>query len=94
MDDVDLEDWRPKAACREMPPTLFFPDGDRYDYATLERAKEVCRGCEVRSECLEWAVSHNQEHGVWGGMSETERKRYRRTWLARRRGIAVQGRAV
>lgn len=67
-------DWLTQAACREVDPELFFPIGlSAAAIAQTERAKAVCEGCPVRSECLKWAVDTGQTAGVWGGMSEHER---------------------
>jgi WhiB family redox-sensing transcriptional regulator len=68
-------DWREVAACRYAEPDLFFPgpaDGLPADEA--ERAKAVCAGCPVRRECLQFALATRQAYGVWGGMTEQERR--------------------
>jgi WhiB family redox-sensing transcriptional regulator len=54
----------------------------------IAAAKAVCRACTVREECLEFAISTNQEYGVWGGTSEEERRVLRRAWRARQRRAA------
>lgn len=73
-------DWRHKAACRHIvDPDLFFPIGNTGPALDqIEAAKRVCSPCEVRQECLEWALSTRQDSGVWGGLSEDERKALRR----------------
>lgn len=77
-------DWRQRAACIDEDPELFFPVGTTGPALDqLERAKAVCRRCQVVDQCLEWALSTNQDAGVWGGMSEEERRSLRR---ARGRG--------
>lgn len=71
-------DWRQHAACVGKDPELFFPvgvTGPALEQA--ERAKAVCRGCAVADECLQWALETNQDAGVWGGMTEEERRRLR-----------------
>jgi WhiB family redox-sensing transcriptional regulator len=84
--DWDLDDWRHRAACRDTDPDLFFPVGTTGPALDqIEAAKIVCRQCEARDECLEFALATNQESGVWGATSEEERRRMRKTWLARRR---------
>jgi WhiB family redox-sensing transcriptional regulator len=76
-------DWIHRARCRDEDPELFFPIGSTGPAAMqIERAKEVCVLCEVREDCLEWAMSTGQDAGVWGGLSEDERRALRR---ARRR---------
>lgn len=65
---IDVDDWTLKAKCRGMQDQLF-PDG-----ADQKRARAVCIGCEVRSECLAEALDNRIEWGVWGGMTERERR--------------------
>lgn len=66
--------WRTAAACRVFDPDLFFPVSPSGLAAQRQvaTAKEVCAGCQVRAECLEFALRTGQAHGVWGGMSEPE----------------------
>lgn len=72
-------DWRDHAACRDTDPELFFPIGNAGPALhQLDRAKQVCAGCPVRTSCLEWALAGGQEAGVWGGTSEDERRALRR----------------
>ena len=80
---IDLTgDWRPHAACRWMAPELFFPAGTTGIAAEeIEAAKAVCGECDVRADCLRFAVSTNQEFGIWGGTTEDERRDLRRHWL-------------
>ena len=68
-------EWRDRAACLDVDdPELFFPVGNTGPALNLiERAKAVCNGCTVREVCLSWAMEHNQDSGVWGGLSEDER---------------------
>jgi WhiB family redox-sensing transcriptional regulator len=79
-------DWRSRGACRTADPGLFFGhDGETADVRDEreEAAKTVCRRCPVRSECLSYAVAKPETAGVWGGMGEDERARYRRRLLRR-----------
>ncbi|HSP04945.1 MAG TPA: WhiB family transcriptional regulator [Acidimicrobiales bacterium] len=62
-------------ACRGADPDLFFPDRGE----SLEPAKRICSECVVRDECLEHALASGERFGVWGGTSERERRRLRRT---------------
>lgn len=72
-------DWRHRAACREVDPELFFPIGNTGPaLLQIEEAKAVCRRCPVSESCLEWALSTGQDAGVWGGMSEDERRALKR----------------
>ncbi len=78
--------WRSKAACLDEDPELFFPVGTTGPALDqVERAKSICRVCEVSVQCLEWALETNQDAGVWGGLSEDERRSLRRARQRRRR---------
>lgn len=68
--------WRPRAACQDVDPELFFPSdrGGPAAEAQAAKAKAVCAGCPVREQCLDWALSHSLGHGVWGGLTEEERR--------------------
>ena len=69
-------DWRSQSACLTADPELFFPLSSMGpSLRQVTEAKKVCGQCPVRAECLEFALSTNQVHGVWGGMSEDERRR-------------------
>lgn len=67
--------WRSRAACQHEDPELFFPPG-RDDVATAQiaAAKAVCARCPVRRQCLEFAVTHRQRDGIWGGLTDRERR--------------------
>ena len=70
--------WRAYAACRDTDPELFFPDGDiRFARAQVKAAKLICRGCPVSATCLSLALASGQEAGIWGGLTEDERRRLR-----------------
>ena len=72
-------DWRHRAICRDEDPELFFPVGTSGPaLLQIAEAKSVCRRCPVVSECLAWALESGQDAGVWGGMSEDERRAYKR----------------
>lgn len=80
------EEWREVAACRDMEPDLFFPVGTTGPALDqIEATKSICGVCDVKDACLDFALSTNQEAGVWGGTSEDERRRLRKKWLAGRR---------
>ena len=74
-------DWRDQAACRDADPELFFPDDDRSARAQVKTAKLICRGCPVSATCLNWALASGQEAGIWGGLTEDERRRLSRRGL-------------
>jgi WhiB family redox-sensing transcriptional regulator len=76
---VDIMDWRHEAACREVDPELFFPIGNSGPaLLQIDEAKQVCRRCSVMEECLRWAIDSGQDAGVWGGLSEDERRSLKR----------------
>ena len=67
--------WRKLAACRSAEPDLFFPAvPSDLTSGQAERAKALCRACPVRRECLQFALATRQSYGVWGGMTELERR--------------------
>ncbi len=75
------EAWRALAACRYEDPELFFPIGVTGPALPhIAAAKAVCRGCPVRDACLAFAVTTNQDYGIWGGLDEEERRVERRRW--------------
>jgi len=72
-DIADLE-WQEKALCAEVDPEIFYPEKG----GSTREAKMVCRSCEVRVECLQYALNRDERFGVFGGMSERERRRLKR----------------
>jgi len=66
--------WQDGANCRGANADLFFPERG----ASTRAAKAICRECQVREECLEFAITTGEKFGIWGGMSERERRRVRR----------------
>ena len=77
--------WQARANCIGVDPELFFPERG----SSTREAKEVCRGCVVRVECLEFAIANSEKFGIWGGMSERERRRVRRARLLQQREVAA-----
>jgi WhiB family transcriptional regulator, redox-sensing transcriptional regulator len=83
---AENDGWRLQAACRDTDPDLFFPvgtTGPALDQIATARA--VCDACPVQEPCLEFALMTNQDSGIWGGTSEDERRKLRKTWLAQER---------
>jgi len=78
-------DWRLLGTCRQVDPELWYPDKG----ASVKDPKRVCRSCPVRDQCLEYAMDHDERYGVWGGLSERERRRLRRTRMAGARPAAA-----
>jgi len=72
--------WMAQGNCSNKPPELFFPS----DGAGVEKAKNICASCPVKQTCLEHALSHRINHGVWGGCSERQRRRIRKERRQRR----------
>ncbi|MGH9067607.1 MAG: WhiB family transcriptional regulator [Acidimicrobiales bacterium] len=78
--------WQQRANCMGVDPELFFPQRG----ASTREAKEVCRGCVVKEDCLDYAIDHNEKFGIWGGCSERERRAVRRRRvLAASRSVAA-----
>ena len=77
--------WQSRANCMGVDPELFFPERG----SSTREAKEVCRGCVVREDCLEYALANSEKFGIWGGMSERERRRVRRMRVLAAQGISA-----
>jgi WhiB family redox-sensing transcriptional regulator len=70
-----IEDqWQERALCAQTDPEAFFPEKG----GSTREAKRICLGCEVRDECLEYALANDERFGIWGGLSERERRRLKR----------------
>jgi WhiB family transcriptional regulator, redox-sensing transcriptional regulator len=74
IEDADEDDWQDRALCAETDPEAFFPEKG----GSTREAKRICTGCEVRAQCLEYALAHDERFGIWGGLSERERRRLKR----------------
>ena len=72
--DLGDRTWQGQANCLGVDPDMFFPERG----ASTREAKGVCRGCVVREACLEYALVNGEKFGIWGGLSERERRRIRR----------------
>ena len=72
------DEWQLRAACRGPHSEVFYPPSnlERRDEkaAREERAKEICRTCPVKQPCLEYALRIRENHGIWGGLNEAERR--------------------
>ena len=73
-ESLTAEQWQDRALCAQTDPEAFFPEKG----GSTREAKKICLGCEVRSECLEYALAHDERFGIWGGLSERERRRLKR----------------
>jgi WhiB family redox-sensing transcriptional regulator len=68
--ETDTE-WMARGKCKDIPPSTFFPS----DGVGVEIARRICADCPAKAPCLEYALFHRIDHGVWGGASERERRR-------------------
>ncbi|WP_406286140.1 WhiB family transcriptional regulator [Embleya sp. NBC_00896] len=66
--------WQERALCAQTDPESFFPEKG----GSTREAKKVCLACEVRDECLEYALANDERFGIWGGLSERERRRLKK----------------
>jgi len=77
--------WTDHAACGDRRDDLFFPVGTTGPAVDqIRSAKAICAGCPVREACLEWALDTYQDAGIWGGLTEEERRAIRRQRRERR----------
>jgi WhiB family redox-sensing transcriptional regulator len=84
---LDISRWWDLAACRTSDPELFFPVTESGPgVSQVRQAKATCASCGVRQQCLDYAMTTRQVHGVWGGTTESERVQQR----ARRRRRALE----
>ncbi|MDR1450254.1 MAG: WhiB family transcriptional regulator [Propionibacteriaceae bacterium] len=67
-------EWYDRVLCPQTDPDAFYPEKG----GSTREAKSVCRVCEVRKECLEYALANDERYGIWGGLSERERRRLKR----------------
>ncbi|RZS90165.1 WhiB family redox-sensing transcriptional regulator [Motilibacter rhizosphaerae] len=73
-DGGDEAGWQERALCAQTDPEAFFPEKG----GSTREAKRVCLGCDVRAECLEYALANDERFGIWGGLSERERRKLRK----------------
>ncbi|GAA1943468.1 hypothetical protein GCM10009717_07420 [Agromyces allii] len=66
--------WQSDALCAQTDPEAFFPEKG----GSTRDAKKICTGCEVRAQCLEYALGNDERFGIWGGLSERERRKLRK----------------
>ncbi len=91
MHEGDPMDWRHRAACLTEDPELFFPIGNTGPaLVQIDEAKAVCQRCTVVDTCLKWAMETGQDSGVWGGLSEDERRALKRRTARARRAAAAR----
>jgi WhiB family redox-sensing transcriptional regulator len=68
------QEWQDRALCAQTDPEAFFPEKG----GSTREAKRICQVCEVRSECLEYALGNDERFGIWGGLSERERRKLKK----------------
>ena len=73
-DEAEEQEWQDRALCAQTDPEAFFPEKG----GSTREAKRICQGCEVRAECLEYALGHDERFGIWGGLSERERRKLKK----------------
>ncbi|GAA4980009.1 WhiB family transcriptional regulator [Kineococcus glutinatus] len=73
-EEAEEPGWQELALCAQTDPEAFFPEKG----GSTREAKRVCGSCEVRAECLEYALANDERFGIWGGLSERERRRLKR----------------
>lgn len=73
-DEDESNDWMLEARCLDADPEAFFPEKG----GSTREAKRICAACPVRDECLEFALANDERFGIWGGLSERERRRAKR----------------
>ena len=73
-EDETLLSWQEQALCAQTDPEAFFPEKG----GSTREAKRICVGCEVKGDCLEYALMKDERFGIWGGLSERERRRLKR----------------
>jgi WhiB family redox-sensing transcriptional regulator len=71
---IETLPWMQQARCLYAEPDTFFPEKG----GSTKEAKRICAGCEVRAECLEYALANDERFGIWGGLSERERRKLKR----------------
>lgn len=69
--DLDDQPWMDDGLCAQTDPEIFFPEKG----GSTQQAKRTCLSCPVRSDCLEYALEHHERYGIWGGLSERERRK-------------------
>ena len=70
----DAPEWQEQALCSQTDPEAFFPEKG----GSTREAKRICGRCEVKVDCLEYALGHDERFGIWGGLSERERRKLKR----------------
>ena len=75
VDEETVLSWQERSLCAQTDPEAFFPEKG----GSTREAKKVCVGCDVRPECLEYALANDERFGIWGGLSERERRKLKKS---------------
>lgn len=70
--------WQKLALCGQTDPEGFFPEREEGQAARIRLAIRICNRCPVKTRCLDWALEHDEQFGIWGGTSESERRQLKR----------------
>jgi hypothetical protein len=70
----NVPEWQARALCAQTDPEAFFPEKG----GSTRDAKRICARCEVKENCLQYALDHDERFGIWGGLSERERRKIKR----------------
>ena len=73
-DEDEALAWQSDSLCAQTDPEAFFPEKG----GSTREAKKICGSCEVRNQCLEYALQNDERFGIWGGLSERERRKLRK----------------
>ena len=73
-EDEDALAWQGDALCAQTDPEAFFPEKG----GSTREAKKICTSCEVKAQCLEYALQNDERFGIWGGLSERERRKLKK----------------
>lgn len=82
----NVPEWQERALCAQTDPEAFFPEKG----GSTREAKRICTRCEVKAECLEFALAHDERFGIWGGLSERERRKAKREAREAARLVAAE----
>jgi WhiB family redox-sensing transcriptional regulator len=77
---INIPEWTQDALCAETDPEAFFPEKG----GSTRDAKNICVSCDVKEQCLEYALKNDERFGIWGGLSERERRKLKKDQVARR----------
>ena len=76
IESENISEWQPLGLCSQTDPEVFFPEKG----GSTRSAKEVCNSCEVKPQCLKYALDNDERFGIWGGTSERDRRKLRKQY--------------